>query len=86
MSRNVRLYLDDLIKSCERILKYNQGMTFDEFVADDRTYDAVVQNLDLGEAVKQIPQNLRNRSLETEWRNITGLRDIGILCKTKCNL
>jgi len=52
-------------------------MTFDEVTADDRTYDAVVRNLEiLGGVVKQIPRELRNRSPDTEWRSVAGLRDI----------
>lgn len=67
MSRSVQLYLDGMIKSCEKILKYTEDMTFEALISDDRTYDAVIRNLEiLGEAAKQIPQNLRNRASEIE--------------------
>ncbi|MGC9505228.1 HepT-like ribonuclease domain-containing protein [Baaleninema sp.] len=37
-------------------------MTFQEFQADDRTYDAVLRNLQIiGEAVKNIPGTLSSR-------------------------
>jgi uncharacterized protein with HEPN domain len=52
-------------------------MTLEDFVADDRTYDAVVRNLQIiGEAVKQIPSNIRAQYPTIEWRKIAGLRDI----------
>lgn len=52
-------------------------MTFNEFITDDRTYDAVIRNLEiLDEATKQLPQDLRNRYPNTEWRSIAGLRDV----------
>lgn len=77
MSRSIRLYLDDMIKSCDKILKYTQGLTFEEFVANDLVYDAVIRNLEiLGEATKRLPQDFRGRYPDTEWRSIAGLRDI----------
>lgn len=45
MSRNIKLYLEDIVSSCTKILYYTQSMTFEEFVTDERTFDAVIFNL-----------------------------------------
>ena len=77
MSRVYRLILADMRTSCQKILRYTRGLTFEEFVSDERTLEAVVLNLILlGEAAQQIPQDVRDRHLEVEWRRIAGLRDV----------
>lgn len=47
MSRDVRLYLEDIIHAGEKIVRFTDGMTLESFVADERTYDAVLRNLEV---------------------------------------
>ena len=55
MSRDYRLYLDDIIDSSQQVLEYTAGYTYESFVSDRRTYDAVLRNLSIiGEAVRSI--------------------------------
>lgn len=60
MKRDYRLYIDDLLEAIEKIQKYVEGISFDEFTEDTKTIDAVIRNFEIiGEAVKHIPLTLR---------------------------
>lgn len=77
MSRDYRLYLDDIQSSVDKILHYTQGLRFEEFVEDNKTFDAVVLNLQIiGEAAKNVPDSVKGKYPEVDWRRIAGLRDV----------
>jgi uncharacterized protein with HEPN domain len=76
VSRDVRLYLEDIVGACQKIVRFTQGMTKETFVADERTYDAVLRNLEvLGEAAKRVPEATRQQIPEVPWRAVAGFRD-----------
>ncbi len=77
MSRDFKLYLQDILDSIGKIQSYTQGMSRDHFAADDKTIDAVVRNLEIiGEAARAVPDSIRVLHPQVEWRKVAGLRDI----------
>lgn len=76
MSRNALLFLEDIEKSCIKIVGYTEGRTRDEALADVLSFDGVLFNLHvIGEAVKNLPLELRQKYSQVSWREIAGLRD-----------
>ncbi|MFO0582447.1 MAG: DUF86 domain-containing protein [Anaeromyxobacter sp.] len=75
--RDWRLYAEDIIEACEKVRRYIAGMTFDAFLADERTRDAVIRNIEIvGEAAKGIPDDVAAGAPEIPWRNVRGMRDV----------
>lgn len=77
MSRISSLYLEDIIESCQRLRRYVDGVQFDDFLMDEMRVDAVARNLEIiGEAVKNLPDDIRSLRPEIDWKKIARFRDI----------
>jgi uncharacterized protein with HEPN domain len=71
--RDYNLYLKDILAAIESIEAFVDRMSFDEFIADDRTISAVIRKFEvIGEATKQIPDDLRQRYPEIPWKEMAG--------------
>ncbi len=52
------------------------GMDLDTFRTDDKTASAVMRKLEIiGEAVKQIPDEIRQKHTQVPWKEMAGMRD-----------
>lgn len=77
MSKDARVYLEDILESIQAILEYTQKMDFDEFDDARQAQDAVMRRLEIiGEAVKSLPDELKHQFTEIPWKQIAGMRDI----------
>ena len=75
--RHPCLFLTDILEAVGRIEEYIEGYDFERFVNDRKTVDAVLRNLEIiGEAARNVPDEVRNRHPSVPWRRIVGLRNV----------
>jgi uncharacterized protein with HEPN domain len=76
-NRHFKLYLDDIYLSMRRILEYVEGMDSKSFKQNYMVVDAVVRNFEvIGEAAKNIPNEVKEKYSEIPWRKMYGLRNL----------
>lgn len=75
--RTVSDYLHDILNTIESCERFIEGMDFDQFVSDEKTTFAVRHALEIiGEAVKHIPEEIKQEYPSIPWRKIAGTRDV----------
>ena len=68
--------MEDINEAIARIERYTAGLTLNAFLADTKTQDATVRNLQIiGEAVKGLSSVFRKKHQGVPWREIAGMRD-----------
>lgn len=76
MSREWKLYFDDMQTSCEKVIRYTRGLGREEFESNHVVHEATLWNvLLIGEAANHIPEDTRDRIPEIPWRELIGIRN-----------
>jgi uncharacterized protein with HEPN domain len=74
--RDVDLLIEDIVAAVGKIERYIAGLGREAFLADDKTIDAVVRNLEIiGEAARHVPDDFAAVHPEVPWQRIAGLRN-----------
>jgi uncharacterized protein with HEPN domain len=74
--RDAIVYLDDILVCCRKVREYTREGEA-AFLTDGRTQDAVARNFEIiGEAVKNLPPEVRSHAPDIPWRDAAGFRDV----------
>jgi uncharacterized protein with HEPN domain len=70
------LLLTDICESLQKIKSYTLGLTYQEFIDDDKTIDAVIRNFEIiGEAANRLSEEVKERFPQINWHRIRGFRN-----------
>jgi len=75
--RSWRDYMRDMLEYLGHASRFAEGVSLEDFEANTEKYLAVSRALEIaGEAAKQVPDDIRAKFPQVEWRKITGIRDV----------
>ena len=77
MRREFEDYLRDIVDAMGKAQQFVKNLSYKEFKEDDKTVFAVVRALEIvGEATKNIPNDIRNDHPQIPWKDMAGMRDV----------
>ena len=76
MKREIGDYIQDITDAMNKAMQFVEGMEYEDFIRDDKTLFAVIRVIEvIGEAVKNIPEEVKKEYPEIPWREMAGMRD-----------
>lgn len=76
-NRDFKFFFNDILSSINKIEKYTNNLTLEEFLADEKTLDAVIRNFEvIGEAAKYIPEDIKLQFHQIPYKLLIGMRNI----------
>ena len=77
MKKDPKVFLAHIMESISLIEEYAEGETIQDFMGSKSLQDKIIRRIEIiGEAVKYLPEDIKNAHPEVPWKKIVGMRDI----------
>ena len=75
-TRDHKLYLTYMVRAMEAIEKFAEGIDFETLINDDLRSSAIIRKFEIiGEAAKNVPDDIKKSYPSIPWREMAGMRD-----------
>jgi uncharacterized protein with HEPN domain len=69
-------FVQDILDSINDVENFIDGMEFEDFINDKKTIYSVVHAIEIiGEAAKNVPEQIRTKYPDVPWKQMAGMRD-----------
>lgn len=76
MKRTFADYIEDVLDSIKLIEQFTENLNYEEFFRDKKTSYAVIRAIEIiGEAVKNIPDEIKAELPHIPWHKMSGMRN-----------
>ena len=77
MKKDIKIFLEHILESINLIEEYTKGKEKLDFLESTQLQDSVIRRIEIiGEAIKNIPEEVKKNHPSIPWKEIIGMRDI----------
>jgi uncharacterized protein with HEPN domain len=77
MKKDPNIFLEHISESIDLIEKYTEDKTINDFINSIQLQDSIIRRIEIiGEAVKNLPVEVKINYPEIPWKKIAGMRDV----------
>lgn len=71
-----KILVNDILSAIQKIEKYTDKLTYEDFITNDLVKDAAVRNIEIiGEASNRIPDDFKAQHDGIPWNQLRGIRN-----------
>lgn len=77
MTKDAKVFIEHILECIKLIEKYTKDKGEDKFLGSVQLQDSVIRRIEIiGEATKNIPDQIKEKYPKVPWKRIAGMRDI----------
>ncbi|CAD6491836.1 MAG: hypothetical protein CHKLHMKO_00204 [Candidatus Argoarchaeum ethanivorans] len=77
MKKDPEVFIEHILESIGLIENYTANKTISDFIESVQLQDSIIRRIEIiGEAVKNLPVEVKSNYSEVPWKKIAGMRDV----------